>query len=153
MDINGLYATRFFTTTPRRRAPLSIRPGRSAVNIRLAALLLPPQKTPPMPLHQPDGMITQVAAGCGVGRTRVNRARVARTTKRPTRRPQVWGAGSDRPYCAFRLQGIWLRRGIRKYIDYIRKITPLACGVQIRFAKFEFDAALRAVLIEERVWA
>ena len=43
-----------------RRDSLQLRwPGRSAVNIRLAALPLPPQKTPPMPLHQPDGMITQ----------------------------------------------------------------------------------------------
>jgi hypothetical protein len=35
---------------------------------------------------QPDGMITKVAAACGVGRTRVNGVCVARTTVRQTRR-------------------------------------------------------------------
>jgi hypothetical protein len=35
---------------------------------------------------QPDGMITQVALACGVGRTRVNGVCVARTTVRHTRR-------------------------------------------------------------------
>ena len=44
------------------------------------------QSMSPAPLHQPDGMITQVAAGCGVGRTRVNGVCVARTTKRQARR-------------------------------------------------------------------
>ena len=44
------------------------------------------QAMSPAPLHQPDGMITQVAAGCGVGRTRVNGICVARTTKRQVRR-------------------------------------------------------------------
>lgn len=34
----------------------------------------------------PDGMITEVAAACGVGRTRVNGVCVARTTIRQTRR-------------------------------------------------------------------
>jgi hypothetical protein len=40
----------------------------------------------PAPLHQPDGMITQVAYGCGPGRTRVRGVCVARTTIRHTRR-------------------------------------------------------------------
>jgi hypothetical protein len=44
------------------------------------------QSMSPAPLHQPHGMITQVAAGCGVGRTRVNGVCVARTTKRQARR-------------------------------------------------------------------
>ena len=44
------------------------------------------QAMSPAPLHQPDGMITQVAAGCGVGRTRINGVCVARTTKRQARR-------------------------------------------------------------------
>jgi hypothetical protein len=34
----------------------------------------------------PDGMITEIAAACGVGRTRVNGVCVARTTVRQTRR-------------------------------------------------------------------
>jgi hypothetical protein len=38
------------------------------------------------PIAQPDGMITQVALACGVGRTRVNGVCVARTTIRHTRR-------------------------------------------------------------------
>lgn len=40
----------------------------------------------PAPLPQPDDMVTQIAAGCGVGRTTVNGACVARTTIRQTRR-------------------------------------------------------------------
>lgn len=45
-------------------------------------------------LHQPDSAVTQVAAGCGVGRTRVGGVCVARTTKRKVRRCAVWGAGN-----------------------------------------------------------
>jgi hypothetical protein len=40
----------------------------------------------PAPLPQPDAMVTQVAVGCGPGRTRVNGVCVARTTIRHTRR-------------------------------------------------------------------
>jgi hypothetical protein len=40
----------------------------------------------PAPLAQPDGMVTQIAVGCGVGRTRINGVCVARTTVRQTRR-------------------------------------------------------------------
>jgi hypothetical protein len=40
----------------------------------------------PAPLPQPDNMVTQVAAGCGPGRTMVNGVCVARTTIRQTRR-------------------------------------------------------------------
>ena len=36
----------------------------------------------PVPLHQPDGMITQVREACGAGRDRINGICVARTTKR-----------------------------------------------------------------------
>ena len=38
------------------------------------------QAMPVAPIHQPDGMTTQVAVGCGAGRTRVNGVCVARTT-------------------------------------------------------------------------
>jgi hypothetical protein len=38
------------------------------------------------PLASPDDMVTQVAVGCGLGRTRVNGVCVARTTVRQTRR-------------------------------------------------------------------
>ena len=40
----------------------------------------------PAPLSQPDGMITEIAYGCGPGRTRVGGVCVARTTVRQTRR-------------------------------------------------------------------
>ena len=42
--------------------------------------------TPAPIVAPPDGMITEVAVGCGVGRTRVNGVCVARTTVRQTRR-------------------------------------------------------------------
>ena len=44
------------------------------------------QAMSPAPIHQPDGMTTQVAYGCGPVRTRVNGVCVARTTKRQVRR-------------------------------------------------------------------
>jgi hypothetical protein len=40
----------------------------------------------PAPLAPPDDMVTQVAVGCGLGRTRINGECVARTTVRQTRR-------------------------------------------------------------------
>jgi hypothetical protein len=40
----------------------------------------------PTPLPQPEDIMTQVAIGCGMGRTRVNGVCVARTTVRQTRR-------------------------------------------------------------------
>jgi hypothetical protein len=40
------------------------------------------QAMTPAPVPQPEGMITQVAAACGAGRTRVNGVCVARTTMR-----------------------------------------------------------------------
>jgi hypothetical protein len=44
------------------------------------------QAMPLAPIHQPEAMATQVAYGCGVGRTRVGGVCVARTTIRQTRR-------------------------------------------------------------------
>jgi hypothetical protein len=40
----------------------------------------------PAPLAPPNGIVTQVAVGCGLGRTRINGVCVARTTVRQTRR-------------------------------------------------------------------
>ena len=40
----------------------------------------------PAPLHQPDGIITQVREACGAGRVRINGICVARTTSRQIRR-------------------------------------------------------------------
>jgi hypothetical protein len=51
----------------------------------------------PAPLPQPDDMVTQIAVGCGPGRTRVNGVCVARTavrqTRRAVRRCVRWQAG------------------------------------------------------------
>jgi hypothetical protein len=40
----------------------------------------------PAPLAPPNDMVTQIAVGCGPGRTRINGVCVARTTVRQTRR-------------------------------------------------------------------
>lgn len=53
---------------------------------------------PPAPLVEPDGAtITQVAFGCGAGRTRINGICVARTTRRHVRRCVRWYGGA----CAY----------------------------------------------------
>jgi hypothetical protein len=57
-----------------------------AVAVFGLALASSAQALTPAPLHQPDGMITQVAYGCGPGRTEVAGRCVARTTIRHTRR-------------------------------------------------------------------
>ena len=51
------------------------------------------QAMTPAPIPQPDGMITQVAFGCGPGRTSVGGVCVARTTIRQTRRCVRWTGG------------------------------------------------------------
>ena len=51
------------------------------------------QAMSPVPLHQADGMITQVREACGAGRVRVNGICVARTTIRQTRRCARWNGG------------------------------------------------------------
>ena len=50
------------------------------------ALTTSAQAMPVAPVHEPDGMITQVAWACGPFRTRVNGVCVARTTVRHARR-------------------------------------------------------------------
>jgi len=50
------------------------------------ALATSAQAIMPAPILQPDTMITEVAFGCGPGRTRVGGVCVARTTIRQTRR-------------------------------------------------------------------
>jgi hypothetical protein len=51
----------------------------------------------PARLAPPGGMVTQIAVGCGPGRTRINGVCVARTTVRQTRRAARrclrWNAG------------------------------------------------------------
>jgi hypothetical protein len=55
------------------------------------------QAMTPAPMPRPDGLITQIAAACGPGRTRVNGVCVARTTirhaRREVRRCVRWNAG------------------------------------------------------------
>ena len=52
---------------------------------------------PLAPIHQPNGMTTQVRELCGAGRVRIHGVCVARTTRRHVRRHvrrcAVWGAG------------------------------------------------------------
>jgi hypothetical protein len=50
------------------------------------ALATSAQALTPAPLHQPDGVVTQVRYGCGPGRTMVAGRCMARTTIRHTRR-------------------------------------------------------------------
>jgi hypothetical protein len=58
------------------------------------AVLTSAQAMTAAPIPQPDGMITEVAFGCGPGRTRVHGVCVARTTIRQTRRAvRRWGRG------------------------------------------------------------
>jgi hypothetical protein len=61
------------------------------------ALTMSAQAMSVVPVHQPDGLITQVAFGCGPFRTRVAGVCVARTTlrqaRRQIRRCAVWNGG------------------------------------------------------------
>jgi hypothetical protein len=58
------------------------------------------QAMTPAPVHEPAGIVTEVAYGCGPGRTRVGGVCVARTTIRHTRRAvrrcAVWHGGACR---------------------------------------------------------
>jgi putative N-acetylmannosamine-6-phosphate epimerase len=58
------------------------------------AVVTSAQAMSPAPLHQPDGMITQVREACGAGRVRINGVCVARTTKRQVRRCARWNGGT-----------------------------------------------------------
>lgn len=59
-----------------------------AVAVFFLSVAVPAQALTPAPisLPEPTGIVTEVAVGCGVGRTRVNGVCVARTTVRQTRR-------------------------------------------------------------------
>ena len=60
----------------------------------------------PAPIPQPDNAITQVAFGCGPGRTRVRGVCVARTTirraRRAARRCAFWHGGVCRRWVVIR---------------------------------------------------
>jgi hypothetical protein len=55
----------------------------------------------PAPLHQSDGMMTQVRAACGAGRVRVNGVCVARTTTRHVRRAARRCAHWSEGFCTY----------------------------------------------------
>ncbi len=60
----------------------------------------------PAPITQPDSVVTQVAFGCGPGRTRVGGVCVARTTirhaRRAARRCAFWHGGVCRRWVVIR---------------------------------------------------
>jgi hypothetical protein len=58
------------------------------------ALTISAQAMPVAPVHEPDGMVTQIAAACGPGMTRRNGVCVARTTVRQARRCAAWTGGA-----------------------------------------------------------
>jgi hypothetical protein len=70
-----------FLLTERREAMIRLIAVAFAVTLASSA-----QAVPLAPLQQPDGITTEVAYGCGAGRTRVGGVCVARTTKRQARR-------------------------------------------------------------------
>ena len=51
------------------------------------------QAMSPAPLYLPDGLTTQVAFGCGPGRTRIRGVCVSRAAIRQVRRCALWGVG------------------------------------------------------------
>ena len=73
-----------------RTEPMKQRSGTIIKLIAVAGFALsiatPAQALTPAPFPEPEGMITQIAAACGAGRTRINGVCVARTTARQTRR-------------------------------------------------------------------
>jgi hypothetical protein len=53
------------------------------------------QAMPMAPIQGPEGLITQAAAACGMGRTRVNGVCVSRAAKRHARRCVRRGGGGE----------------------------------------------------------
>jgi hypothetical protein len=51
------------------------------------------QAMPVAPVHEPGGLVTQVAYGCGPGMTRVRGVCVSRAVKRQVRRCVRWSGG------------------------------------------------------------
>jgi hypothetical protein len=56
------------------------------------------QAVPVAPIQQPDNMMTQVLAACGVGMTRVNGVCVSRHHKRQARRCARWNGTTCAKY-------------------------------------------------------
>jgi hypothetical protein len=53
---------------------------------------------PVAPINEPESLITQVVAGCGVGMTRVNGVCVSRHHKRQARRCARWNGSTCLKY-------------------------------------------------------
>ena len=64
----------------------------------IVAIALPAQAAPVAPVHEPDSIITQIVAGCGPGRTRVNGVCVSRVAKRHARRCARWDGSNCLKY-------------------------------------------------------
>ena len=56
------------------------------------------QAAPVAPINEPESLITQVVAGCGVGMTRVNVVCVSRHHKRQARRCARWNGSTCAKY-------------------------------------------------------
>ncbi len=56
------------------------------------------QAAPVAPINEPESLITQVVAGCGVGMTRVNGVCVSRHHKRQARRCARWNGSTCLKY-------------------------------------------------------
>ena len=56
------------------------------------------EASPVAPIHEPESLITQVAAGCGAGMTRVNGVCVSRHGKRQARRCARWNGTTCAKY-------------------------------------------------------
>jgi hypothetical protein len=56
------------------------------------------QAAPVAPINEPESLITQVVAGCGVGMTRVNGVCVSRHHKRQARRCARWNGSTCAKY-------------------------------------------------------
>ena len=56
------------------------------------------QAAPVAPINEPESLITQVVAGCGVGMTRVNGVCVSRHDKRQARRCARWNGSTCLKY-------------------------------------------------------
>ena len=65
-----------------------------AIVIFALVTAMPAQATPVAPVREPDSIITQAAAACGPGMTRVNGVCVSRHGKRQARRCLRWNGST-----------------------------------------------------------
>ena len=82
------------------------------------------QAMTPAPISRPDGLITQVAYGCGVGQTLVNGQCVARTYIRQARRSYRYNAAGIAGPEAVNYAGIAGAAGTPYYAGVVRPPQP-----------------------------